>query len=274
MTKINWKLFDTLSKCLVVLAIIGLAGNIAWVHLFPPDLAKDRMKSLQERTTKMFLPSGENGLPLSDFASGGWRFVNEELEYKMYPDSKDGKFERLPEEVRSAPTFDHQMYITSFRDMGAIERDLGDGWSIWETEEEAFAQVLITHSGTVQVVRAKMQNKNGLTIVESRPRSENEQIVKPLLPTFDGVEQTATKENDQGKSVATMLKVKNAAVPNLRDFWRSDGWDVRPLVEVDLDHGPVSQSSDRYRCVKDDSIIDVTFLPEAKETVVVLTRFK
>lgn len=272
MTKINWKLFDSLSKCLVLMAIIGLGCNLAWVHLFSPDLAEERMKSLQNRTAEMLSTAGESGIPFADFTSGGWRFVKEDWEYKMYPD--DGRFKQLPQEIRDVPSIDHESEIEIFREMGATEKDLGKGWSIWETDDAGFAQILITHFGTVQAVRVKMQSKDGMTVVENRPCVTTGQSVEPLLPIFEGVEQTATKENDQGLLVATMLKLRNAAAPNLRDFWRSHGWDVRPLVEPDLVSGFVSQSNERHRCVKDESIIDVTFIPDAEETVVVLTRFK
>ena len=274
MTKINWKLFDVLSKCLVLLVIIGLACNIAWVQFSSPDSANEKAKLRRDQTAEMFATAGEDGLPLTDFMSGGWRFVKDNLEYEMYPDCDDSQFKRIPTKISSAPAFDHEAYIDSFRSMGAIERDLGDEWTIWTTAEDAFAQVLITHSGTVQAIRAKMHTANGVMIVESRPRSANSQTVEPLLPVFAGVEQTATKENDQGKSVATMLKMRNSVAPNLRDFWRSNGWDVRPLIETDFKNGPMSQSSDRHRCVKDDAIIDVTFISDADETVAVLTRFK
>lgn len=277
MRQINWKLFDTLGKLFVGVVILGLVCNLAWLHLFPQG-QEARMDEQRQRCLELFTQVDSAEIPLSDFSSGSWVFTDEEWELRLYPDN-DKQFTLIPDAVRGESSgFDHQNQIESFKKIGGTERKLNDGWSIWETEKDIFAQVMITHNDKVQVIRSKMHGARGLTVVERRPKLSETNEVDSLLPILEGVEQVGVKENENGRVVVALLKAHSNAESDLMDFWRSEGWDVRPLVEAEsASESPSNTTSGlrrRHRCVKSQSIVDVTYLQSLDETTILLTRVK
>ncbi len=271
----NWVLFNQLAKILVVLVILGLGFQAFYVFWWSgPKLELDPDNSMQVSGSEA--ESETDPLQIfTDFTSGAWQFGESDWNFRILSASAASAIDELPSAERLGdPEFDDQAVINQFRELGVEPQPLGDGLEKWESEGLGFRLTLFTRDGVVQLMRTRLPVEQGISVIEAIPRSARDLEANPgLLPLIAESKQTAVRVNPEGQITSAIIQLEVEKQIDMRNYWEENGWRVIPAPEFSLVDPNQSSANSKFRCTKDGTAIDATFLTQEgdSQSLVILT---
>jgi hypothetical protein len=269
----NWRLFNTLSKIMVVSLVVILGMQSAYTIWFAGSVADSKFEENDSSVSDD--PASDDPLAIfSDFTSGAWRFGESAWDFRILS-SAAVELHTAPATVRIRDQdFDDESMINQFRDLGVTPQKLENGLEKWESSGHGFTMTLFTREGIVQMIRTQVPAEQGFTTIEAVPRSQSRSLSEAvLLPLNGDAQQTAMRVDANGQLTSAIIQLNAEKQIDIRSYWKENGWQLAPVLEFDSVELSEPVANTKFRCTKDGTIIEATFLsqPDEPHAVVILT---